>query len=133
MVNSEWRMVDGARQSQASMSNGALPKAQRQFTIDRSLFTLKNRFALLDVGAQSLAGVFGLEELLLEFAFECEAVLEGDFGAGLDAALDAADGERGLVGGGELSCVGEHLFHERLARVGDEEAVDEAELARHLE
>src|SRR3712207_8547813 len=54
--------------------------------------------ALLDVGAQALAGVFGLEELLLEFALQGEAVLEGDFCAGLDAALDAADGEGGAAG-----------------------------------
>src|SRR3712207_4135338 len=82
--------------------------------------------ALLDVGAQALAGVFGLEELLLEFALQGEAVLEGDFCAGLDAALDAADGEGGAAGRGEAARVGHGLLSERVGRVGLEDVVDEA-------
>ena len=71
--------------------------------------------------------------MLLEFAFEREAVLEGDFGAGLDAALDAADGERGPARRGEAPGVGHGLLPERGGRVGLEDVVDEAEFRAALE
>src|SRR5436305_7756992 len=103
MVNGKWLMVFECRSRRTVplKSDGA----QRLFTIYHSLFTFKVRLALLDVGAQSLACVFGLEELLLEFSLERERGLEGDFRAGLYAALDATDGERRRVRRGELSRV----------------------------
>src|SRR5688500_6165563 len=102
--------------------------SQALFAIHHSLFTLEDGLALLDVGAQTLARVLGLEELLLEFALQREAVLEGDFRARLDAALDAADGERGLVGRGELPRVGERLLAEGVRRLRLEDAADYPQL-----
>src|SRR3712207_4723771 len=81
------------------------------------------RFALVDVGVKALPGVFGLEELLLKLSFEREALLQCHFRAGLDAALDAPDGARGLVRSRELPRVAHHLFHERIARVRDKEPI----------
>src|SRR2546423_3316182 len=101
MVNGEWCLSATQVERQQLKSD----ITQRLFTIYHSLFTLKHWLALLDVCAQSLARVLGLEELLLEFPFERERGLEGDFRAGLDAALDETDGERRPFRRGELARV----------------------------
>src|SRR5262245_45804715 len=58
--------------------------------------------ALLDVGGEPLAGILGLEELLLQLALEGQRVLEGHLRARLHRALDEADGLARAPGGHEL-------------------------------
>jgi hypothetical protein len=53
--------------------------------------------------------------LLLHLAFERQPVLEGNLRARLNAALDAPDGVRGLVGRRKLSGVFQDLLHKLLA------------------
>jgi hypothetical protein len=67
---------------------------------------------LFDVSGKALLRVFAGEEELLEFAFEAEGFGEGDFGAGDDGTLDAADGPGGFVGRAELAGVGEDVVPE---------------------
>src|ERR1700675_202562 len=78
---------------------------------------------LFDVSGKALLGVFAREEELLEFAFEAEGFGEGNFRAGDDGALDAADGAGGFVGRTELTRVGQDVVPKGILFV---KVVDEA-------
>src|SRR4051812_43996191 len=104
---------------------GALPCGSEPASIPPEF-----RLALRDVGVEALAGVGALEELLLELAFDGEAALEGDLGAGLHGALDPADRLGRLVRRAELLGVLVDLAQEVVRLV---DVVDDADAHRLLE
>src|SRR5579864_827951 len=105
--------VGGRRADPAALADAQAP-----------LGALELRRPLADVGVEPLAGVLALEQLLLEFALDGEAALEGYFRTRLHGALDASDRLRGLVRRAELLGVGVHLLEEIVA---GEDLVDDAE------
>src|ERR1041384_2007907 len=69
------------------------------------LASLKLRLALVHVSVKSFFRVLRLEELLLQFSFECECRLKRDLRTRLHRTLDATHGVRGFVWSGELARV----------------------------
>ena len=69
---------------------------------------------LLEIRRNPFLGVGALEEQLLQFPLDGEALAESGFGARLHGAFDAAHGEAGFVRRRELLRVVEHRVEKRL-------------------
>src|SRR5437773_823444 len=87
------------------------------------LLAAELRGTLLHVGGKSLLGILAREKLLLQLALDRQRLAERNLEAGLDGALDAAHGLRGLGGREELPRV---LHHLRVEALRLEDVVHEA-------
>src|SRR5512143_1241334 len=89
------------------------------------LFAFELGGSLLEIGFHSLLAVFAAKCLGQKFALESQALRQGQLEAGLNRALDLADGETALVRHDELARVVQHLLHEIFAVVN---VVDQSHL-----
>src|SRR2546423_9082083 len=86
------------------------------------------RFSLTDVRVQSFFRIFGLKQLLLQFALERQRRLKRYLSACLDCAFNAADGPRSFVGSSELACIVDRLSHEIRAVFCVDDSIHEIKL-----
>src|SRR5260370_37070147 len=90
-----------------------------------SLFPFELRLPLVHIGGQTFLGILAGEEQLLQFALDAQRFGKGNFRAGDNGALDAADRARGLIGRAELPRIGHYASPEGIAVVA---ALDQAPL-----
>src|SRR6266404_6313568 len=91
------------------------------------------RLAFVHVRVQAFFCIFGLEQLLLQFAFERQRGLEWYLTSCVHGALDSPDGARGFVGRRELARVSNDLLHKVRAGLRVEHLIDETEFLAALE
>src|SRR5216683_3896233 len=78
------------------------------------LLSFEYRLAFVDVRVQAFFRIFGLEQLLLQLAFERQRGFEWNLSAGLHGAFYSPDRARGFVRRRELPRISHHLLHEIL-------------------
>src|SRR5260370_518526 len=78
------------------------------------LLSFKYRLAFVDVRVQAFFRIFGLEQLLLQLAFERQRGFEWNLSAGLHGAFYSPDRARGFVRRRELPRIIHHLLQEIL-------------------